>query len=106
MLDEHDIAELFSRSVDTLDPTREEKSDATSFNALLRNVVAPITPVLGVSETCFRQSLAYVRDLFNSTGEAKGWGRQSTYEQEETALWTSVKGNGSIHDGDGTRGIR
>jgi hypothetical protein len=43
--------------------------------------IAAITPVLGVSDVCFRQSVAYARNLFdvsaNSPVEQENWGKQS-----------------------------
>ncbi|TRY71147.1 hypothetical protein TCAL_09425 [Tigriopus californicus] len=43
---------------------------------ILRHVIAPITPVYGVSETCFSQSMEYAKHLFIN---ATPWAYQSEY---------------------------
>ena len=40
-----------------------EYADLSSSDRLLYRI-ASVTPVLGVSDTCFRQSLAYINTLF------------------------------------------
>ncbi len=39
--------------------------------------MASITPILGVSDECLDQSLAYIGDLFNLSGNSAGWGKRS-----------------------------
>jgi hypothetical protein len=44
----------------------------------LTHLVASITPVLGVSDQCFRQSMAYINSLFEA-GEKNAWAKQSKF---------------------------
>ena len=77
LLDRYSIEELTERILSQYENSTGSVTftNEKSMNVLLREVIAPITPVLGVSEKCFRQSLAYVNDLFSPV---KGtWGKQS-----------------------------
>ena len=60
---EWDDSEVLEAILDHMDPEGRIKSDRESF--ILKHIVAPLTPVLGVSDQCFNQSITYMKRLLH-----------------------------------------